>query len=127
MDTPRRVLVIDDNVDSAEMLAEFMTMKGHDVRMALTGPEALLVFDRFRPDVVLLDIGLPGMNGYEVAQRIRELPSGGRTLLVALTGFGQSADRDRTAQAGFDIHLVKPVEPEAISRLVAAGRTEPVV
>jgi CheY-like chemotaxis protein len=99
-------------------------MKGHDVRTAHTGAEALRVFDSFTPDVVLLDIGLPDMNGNEVARQIREGAGGRETLLVALTGFGQPSDRGRTPQARFDVHLMKPVEPDTISRLVTARRSE---
>jgi len=121
--TRRRVLVVDDHLDSAETLAEFLVMNNHDVRVAHNGPEALRIVQEFAPEVVLLDIGLPGMNGYEVAERIRESPSGQQILLAAITGFGQPADRERTAQSGFDVHVVKPIDPDAIAQFVNAGRS----
>lgn len=117
----RRVLVVDDNVDSAEMLFELLTAKRHDVRTAHSGADALTIVRDFTPEVVLLDIGLPGMNGYDVARQIRQSDSGQQIFLVALTGFGQPADRERTAEAGFDAHVVKPVDPDAISLLVTTG------
>ncbi len=108
-----RVLVVDDNVDAATTLAEAMGMEGHEIRVAHDGPAALQQAREFSPQVVLLDIGLPGMDGYEVLRRLRELPQMRGALLVALTGFGQQRDRQR-ALAGFDEHLVKPVDLEAI-------------
>ena len=105
----RRILVVDDNVDAAKSLARLLTrLYGQEVRVAHDGPAALAAAGEFRPEVVLLDIGLPGMDGYEVARRLRERPEFEETLLVALTGWGQEADRERSRAAGFDHHLVKP-------------------
>ena len=104
----RKVLVVDDNADAAESLAMILSLRGHEARTALDGPEALAVAREFRPEVVMLDIGLPGMDGYEVARRLRA--DHGGILLVALTGYGQDEDRRRSKEAGFDHHLVKPVD-----------------
>jgi PAS domain S-box-containing protein len=116
----RRILVVDDNVDGAVSLARLLELlHGHEVQVAHDGPSALEVADRFRPEVVLLDIGLPGMDGHEVARRLRARPEFGRTPLVALTGWGQESDRRRSREAGFDHHLVKPVDLDALSGLLA--------
>jgi CheY-like chemotaxis protein len=115
----RRVLVVDDNVDAADSLALLLKLTGQEVRVAHDGPTALLVAEAFRPQVVLLDIGMPGMDGYEVARRLRGQPEGRSALVVALTGWGQDHDRRRSAEAGFDHHLVKPVEPDALGKLLA--------
>jgi PAS domain S-box-containing protein len=117
----RRVLVVDDNRDSADMLEALLTMFGHDVRMVHDGPSALAAAVEFGPDVVLLDIGLPGMSGYDVAMRLRQTPRFGRTTLIAFTGYGQDEDRQRARDAGFDHHLVKPVEPATLERIIAAA------
>jgi signal transduction histidine kinase len=116
--TPRRILVVDDNVDSAESLALLLQMAGHQSRTAHNGPGAIAATDAFRPEVVLLDIGLPGMDGYEVAQRLREAAGGEKLLLIAQTGYGQEEDRRRSRKAGFDAHLVKPVDPGALQTLL---------
>ncbi len=105
-----RVLVVDDNVDSAEILAKLLRMSGHDVRTAYTGPTALDVAAESLPDVVLLDIGLPGINGYEVARRLRRLPQLEGVKIVAMTGYGQESDIQLAREAGFDTHLTKPVD-----------------
>jgi len=110
----RRILVVDDNADAAEALALVLGMTGHEVRLAGDGPSALAAAAEFRPEVVLLDIGLPGMDGYEVARRLRSGDGLRDMSLVALTGYGQEADRERARAAGFDHHLVKPASPEAI-------------
>ena len=115
----RRVLVVDDNADGAEMLEAFLALDGHDVRTAFSGPEALQVLASFQPDVAFLDIGLPGMNGYELARRMRAEPSLSSILLVAVTGWGQEEDRRRSTDAGFDHHLTKPVDPADVRALVA--------
>jgi PAS domain S-box-containing protein len=104
----RRVLVVDDNADSAESLAMILEIRGHQARIAADGPQALEVARELRPEVVMLDIGLPGMDGYEVARRLRAEHDG--LLLIALTGYGQDEDRRRSKEAGFDHHLVKPVD-----------------
>lgn len=115
-----RILVVDDNRDAAEMLAELLILSGNELRLAHDGLEALEVSDDFRPDVVLLDIGLPGMNGYEVARKIREQTWGERIVLVALTGWGQDEDKRRSRDAGFDHHLTKPVEPDVLLALLTS-------
>ena len=116
-----RVLVVDDNADSAESLALLLQMAGHEVKMAHDGPSALAAARAHRPEVVLLDIGLPaGMDGYEVARRMRPEPGLERSLIVAVTGFGQEEDRRRAVHAGFDAHLVKPVDLKQLSRLLAS-------
>ncbi len=111
--TGLRVLVADDNPDSAESLAILLQLLGHDVRAARSGPEALAVAADFRPHVALLDIGMPGMNGYEVARRLKA-PGEPRVVLVAVTGWGQEEDRRQATAAGFDHHLAKPVDPDRL-------------
>ena len=104
-----RVLVVDDNVDAAETLALLLRMDGHDVRVVHDGTQALAAVQERRPDLVFLDIGLPGMNGYEVAQRLRAIPAVDRTVLVAVTGWGSERDQARARAAGIDAHITKPV------------------
>jgi CheY-like chemotaxis protein len=116
----RRVLVVDDNHDSAETMAELIRIWGHEVRTAHDGPSALECARGFRPQVVLLDVGLPGMDGYELAGRLRTEGLAG-DLLVSVTGYGQDEDRRRAQEAGFDHHLTKPVDPDALMRLVSRG------
>jgi signal transduction histidine kinase len=115
----RRVLIVDDNLDAAETLAELLQDLGHVITIAHDGLTALDEFERMGPDVVLLDIGLPGLDGYEVARRMRKTEAGGRTCLVALTGYGQPRDRARAIEAGFDQHLVKPVDIHVIEGVLA--------
>jgi PAS domain S-box-containing protein len=117
--SPRRVLVVDDNEDAAESLALLLRVAGHEARTAYDGPTALTAVDAFRPEVVILDIGLPRMDGYEVARRLRERAAGPRPLLVTLTDYGQEDDRRRAGEAGFDAHLVKPADLAALHRLFA--------
>jgi CheY-like chemotaxis protein len=114
-----RVLVVDDNQDTAESLAALLLLKRHDVRTAYDGPTALQEAFEFRPDVLLLDLGLPGMSGYEVARLLREHEHLQDAVLIAVTGWGQDGDRRRTQEAGFRHHLVKPVAPAEIDRLLA--------
>ena len=114
MSKSRRVLLIDDNLDAAESLAQLLALSGHDTRTAGDGAGGLRVAAAFRPEVVFCDLGLPGMSGYEVARSLRALPFGREMILAALTGYGQPGDREKTAQAGFDAHLVKPVDPSVI-------------
>jgi len=122
----RRVLVVDDNVDAARSLARLLTkLHGQEVRVAHDGPEALGIAAEFRPEVVLLDIGLPGMDGYEVARTLRQRPESGGTLIVALTGWGQDEDVGRSRAAGIDHHLVKPADPEVIRGLLVDSRASP--
>ena len=136
--------MVEDAPDAAETLAELLETWGHDVRIARTGPEALDLAPAFRPDVVLLDIGLPGMDGYEVAERLRQdegvkpasngasghgraggsrdgsdpVPGTSAPLLVALTGYGRREDRKRAAETGFDLHFTKPVDPNELRMLL---------
>ena len=114
----RRVLVVDDNRDAAESVAELLRLAGHEVVIAFDGTAAVSSSARFRPELVLLDIGLPGMNGFEVARYIREDQNNQGATLVALTGWGQAEDRDRSEAAGFDAHLVKPLELGALTDLL---------
>ncbi len=122
----RSVLVVDDNVDAATTLARLLKrLYGQEVRLAFDGPTAIEAALDARPDLVLLDIGMPGMDGYEVARRLRALPGFERTLIVALTGWGQEKDRERSVRAGFDKHLVKPVDPSGLMDLLAGlGRAD---
>ena len=115
----RRVLVADDNEDAGESLAMLLRLDGHEVEVAYDGIDAIELFDRMHPDVVILDIGMPGLNGYEVAGRIRERDTGRTAMLIAVTGWGQEADKARAVRAGFDHHFTKPVEPESLSALLA--------
>ncbi|MGN6546044.1 MAG: hybrid sensor histidine kinase/response regulator [Aureliella sp.] len=115
----RRILVVDDNRDSANTLAMLLRMTGNETRTVHDGVEAVRAASEFRPDLVVLDIGLPRLNGYEVAQLIRQAPWGQRMVLVALTGWGQEEDRKKSKAAGFDAHLVKPLELAALTKLMA--------
>jgi PAS domain S-box-containing protein len=115
----RRILIVDDNVDSAESLATLLGLDGHETRVASDGPSALDLVAAHPPDIMLLDIGMPGMDGYEVARRVRQGKDSSRLTLVALTGWGQESDRKRAAEAGFDHHLTKPVEPGALNQIIA--------
>jgi len=113
---PKRILVVDDNRDAAESLAALLRLEGHEVATTFSGHDALAAESSLRPEVILLDIGLPGMSGYEVAQRLREVGSPAR--LIALTGYGQPEDRERALRAGFHRHLVKPVDPGPLARVL---------
>jgi signal transduction histidine kinase/DNA-binding response OmpR family regulator len=115
----RRILLVDDNVDAAQSLATLLRLQGHDVRLAHEGITALKTAESFQPEVVLLDIGLPGMDGYEVAERLRRDVKLGDALLAALTGYGRDDDRRRSRAAGIDIHLVKPVDLDALQAMLA--------
>jgi signal transduction histidine kinase/CheY-like chemotaxis protein len=122
-DTPRRlvsrrVLVVDDNEDSAESLALLLRLGGHLVETAHDGEAALEVADRFQPDAILLDLGMPRLNGYEVCERIRMQPWGQSVLMIAQTGWGQAQDRARTLEAGFDAHLTKPIDPAVVQEML---------
>jgi signal transduction histidine kinase/CheY-like chemotaxis protein len=115
----RRILVVDDNRDAANSLALLLSTMGHQVQASNDGPGALAILEQFQPEVVLLDIGLPGMDGYEVAKRIREMPNMGTAKLIALTGYGQAEDQRRSKEAGFDHHIVKPADLMALKELCA--------
>ena len=113
---PLRVLVVDDNKDTVDSLAMLLRLAGHEVATAASGPAALRAALSENPDVVLLDLGLPGIDGYEVARRIREQTD--KPLLIAMTGYGQAEDRERSKEAGFERHLVKPVDPAQLQHLL---------
>jgi PAS domain S-box-containing protein len=116
----RRILVVDDNADAAESLAALLTISGHETRMAHDGRTAFEEARQFQPDVIFLDIGMPMLDGHETAKLIREQPWGKEIVLVALTGWGQSEDRRRSKDAGFDHHLVKPANPDVVAKLLAS-------
>jgi PAS domain S-box-containing protein len=120
-----RILVVDDNVDAADSIAMLLGMEGHETRSVNTARAALLTVPEFKPEVVLLDIGLPEMDGYEVARRLREQNGTHRMRLVAVTGYGQPADRRRARAAGFDEHMVKPVEPALLQDFLRSVQSEP--
>jgi CheY-like chemotaxis protein len=119
---PARVLVVDDNQDAARLLTMLLSEEGHEVHTAFDGQEALRRAEKLHPEIVLLDIGLPGLDGYEAAQELRRQTWAQETLMLALTGWGQEDDRRRSAEAGFDGHLVKPVDLEQLQKWMAAGR-----
>lgn len=115
----RRVLVVDDNHDIAASLALFLELEGHTVRVAHSGAEAEAVVGEFAPEIALLDVGMPGMDGYQLARHLRQVPATARATLVAVTGWGSQADKERAVQAGFDHHLTKPVDPDRLAALLA--------
>ena len=114
-----RILVVDDNHDSALSLAMMLSIMGHETRTAHDGESAVETAESFLPEVMLLDIGLPKLNGYEVAQRIRQQPWGASMYLIAVTGWGQDEDRQRSSEVGLNVHMVKPVEPAALEKLLS--------
>lgn len=114
-----RVLVVDDNVDAAQTLALLLQESGHDVQIAFDGPTALEAALDYRPDVMLLDIGLPGLDGLEVAKRLRQEPDLSSVVLVAMTGYGLVSDRQRSHDAGFNHHLAKPADFEKVQQILA--------
>ncbi len=118
----RRILAVDDNTDAAESLALLLRLQGHEVRIAHDGLTALQEAEAFRPEVVLMDLDLPQMDGYEVARRLRSQEGLKHTFLVALTGFGRSTDRQRVQEAGFDAHLINPADPATLAQVVAGNR-----
>jgi CheY-like chemotaxis protein len=116
-----RILVVDDNVDSARGLARLLKLLGHDIRTATDGPAALSEAIEFQPDAVLLDIGLPGMDGYSVARELRKHEACADSVIVAITGYGQDEDRKRCREAGFNFHLVKPIDHDALLTLLGTA------
>jgi CheY-like chemotaxis protein/two-component sensor histidine kinase len=116
----RRILIVDDNRDGAESLAMLLNFMGSDVRVALSGPAALEIMTSYKPNVVLLDIGMPGMDGYEVANQVRQHPQLKDVTLIALTGWSQEEDRRRCRKAGFDHHMIKPVDFDALQALLVS-------
>ena len=119
----RRVLIVDDNMDGADMLAMLLRAEGHEVHAAYDGPTGLAAALEFQPQIVLLDIGLPRMDGYEVARRLRKQEGLRNVYLVALTGYGQEEDRRMAMEAGFDAHLVKPADPAVLQGVLAQSRS----
>jgi CheY-like chemotaxis protein len=114
-----RVAIVEDNADSREMLREVLALSGYVVEAAENGPQGVELIRQWRPDVALIDIGLPGMDGYQVVRALRAGPDGKALFLVALTGYNQAQDRRRVLEAGFDVHLAKPVHLETLCRLLA--------
>jgi CheY-like chemotaxis protein len=114
----RRILVVDDNRDAADSLALLLGLEGHDVRVAYAGRPAIEVAHAFAPGIVVLDLGLPDLSGYDVARLLRQDPALGHVALIALTGWGQDEHRQRALEAGFDHHVTKPVDLEAFARLL---------
>ncbi len=117
-----RILVVDDNRDAADSLAAILSMEGHHIHVANDGAQALELASALRPEVVLLDLGLPTLNGYQVCRALREQAWGKETVVVALTGWGQDEQRARTSEAGFDAHIVKPVDPDGLTSLLLSLR-----
>jgi CheY-like chemotaxis protein len=115
----RRVLIVEDGADARESLRLLLELAGHEVATAEDGPDGLREIERFRPDVALVDLGLPGIDGYDVARGARNGAHGRHVRLVALTGYGQAADQRRALEAGFDVHLTKPVDPSTLEKLLA--------
>ena len=116
---PLRIMIVDDNRDAADSLACLLQLDGHETHVAYSGDTALERAPQFRPALVLLDIGLPGMNGYEVARKLRAAPVTAAVGLVAVTGYGHGEDESRTRDAGFDAHLVKPIDLACLERIIA--------
>ena len=116
---PLRILIVEDNADSRESLKHLLMLKGHQVYEATDGPSAIEAILRERPHVALMDIGLPELDGYEVARQVRSQPGSQDTMLVALTGYGLETDRERARDAGFDAHLVKPLDPVKLNEVLA--------
>jgi CheY-like chemotaxis protein len=121
-----RILVVDDNKDVAVSLAMLLKIMGHDTRTAHDGIESVEAAAAFRPEVMLLDIGLPRLNGYDVCRRIREQSWGAGIVLIALTGWGNDEDKQRSKLAGFNYHMVKPVAPDALEKLLSGPLLTPV-
>jgi CheY-like chemotaxis protein len=119
----RRILIVDDNRDAAITLSMMLRLMGNEIQTAFDGAAALEAADQFRPDLIVLDIGLPKMSGYEVARKVRERPWGQGLTLVALTGWGQEEDRRRSQEAGFDYHFVKPIDIADLKRVLSDGET----
>lgn len=118
----RRVLVVDDNRDAAESMAAVLQLMGSETRVAHDGIEALKVAEAFTPEVMLIDIGMPRMNGYDLARTIRSQPRGADVMLIALTGWSQDDDSRRSNEAGFDLYLTKPADLNMLDKLLAAER-----
>jgi two-component system OmpR family response regulator len=118
-----RILIVEDHADTADSMAMLLRLFGHDVVVAGDGPTALQLVDGDVPDVVLLDLALPKMNGWQIARQIRSRITGKRPLLIAITGYGDQAARSRSSQAGIDLHLIKPVDPEMLEQVLQRFET----
>jgi CheY-like chemotaxis protein len=117
----KRILVVDDNHAAADTLAMLLEFDGHRIATAYDGEQALIAAESFYPEIILLDIGMPKLDGYEVAQRIRAEPWGRNTKIIAMSGWAQEKDQQRGREAGFDYHLAKPVDPHELKKLTAAN------
>ena len=117
-----RVLIVEDSPDALEMLRVLLELEGYDVWSAANGPDALRVAEAARPDVALIDIGLPGIDGIEVCRQLRAQPWGRAMFLVAQTGWGEDSDRQQSAEAGFDVHLTKPLDPAVLTAMLDSRR-----
>jgi CheY-like chemotaxis protein len=115
----RRILIVEDNVDSAKSLGELLEIWGHDIFIAYDGPTAIEEAGKYHPDVILLDIGLPGMNGYQVTQELRQKNDLATALIIAVTGYGQTEDKERSKQAGIDYHITKPIDFGTLEELLS--------
>jgi CheY-like chemotaxis protein len=115
---PLNILIVDDNADAADMLSMYLGSVGHQLHVAYDGQRGLALVEEAAPDVLLLDIGLPDIDGYQLAQRFRALPQTAHATMIALTGYGQESDRERSIAAGFDHHLTKPIDVAALLRLL---------
>ena len=113
-DTARRILVVDDNTDAAALLAVLLRLEGHEVQTAANGGEALDIAEQFRPEIVIMDLDMPGVDGLEASRRLRARPWGKTVLIAALTGWGRESDRLRAREAGVDLHFLKPVDTEQL-------------
>jgi CheY-like chemotaxis protein len=120
----RRVLIVDDNVDAAEILAAYLRLEGHEAKVLSDGTQLMTAAEVFEPQAIVLDIGLPGLNGYELAKQLRANAATSRVLLIALTGYGSDEDRARAAEAGFDCHSTKPAGPPEIQAAIERGRAQ---
>jgi CheY-like chemotaxis protein len=116
-----RILVVEDNRDAAESLRILLELMGHDVKVTYSGPEGVAAAAAWDPQVIVCDIGLPGLDGYAVARAVRQAPATAHVCLIALTGYGSDDDRRRAHEAGFDFHLVKPAPPEVLEELLGAS------
>jgi len=117
----RRILIVEDNRDAADSLRLLLELMGHEVRVAHSGPEGVLAAQEWRPAIVPCDLGLPGMDGFAVAEELRRHPGTARTRLIAVTGYGHEEDRRHSREAGFDHHLVKPVDPDELQRVLLSA------
>ncbi len=120
----RRILVVEDNPDAAAMMRDFLELAGHEVELASTGTDGVAAARQFHPEVVLCDLGLPGMNGFEVAAQLRRDPDLASVKLIAVTGYGGEEDRRRSKAAGFDLHLTKPVDPVQLRKVLQSPRNQ---